>query len=154
MKLSIRLLSLSLFLKGIAGPEVSEYVSHSRTQQWDCHTHYTKYHHCGKTSWRWSFLFSSWYQLWQGRKWYFHTNKIMNALKQYLAASWSAWKIICSEEELCQELLICWKCLALELLLFLSENVGMDFISGGIPIILIVISLCKQIFIGLKTNDF
>lgn len=143
--------SLSLF-KGIAAPEVSEYISHSRTQQWDFYTHYTTYYHCSKTSWRWSFLFSSWYQLWQGRKCYFHMNEIMNAVKQYLVVSRLAWKIICSKEELCQELLICQKCPALELLLFWSENMGINLISQGRISVSVVISLSKQIFIGLKDN--
>jgi len=120
-------LSLSCF-KGIAAPEVSEYISHSRTQQWDSYTHYTEHYHCGKASWRWSFLFSSWYQLWQGRKCCFCTNEMMNAVKHCLVAFCSAWKIICSEEEVCPELLTCRKHPALEVLLFWSENMGIDLI--------------------------
>lgn len=124
--------SLSSFLfKDITAPAVSEYVGHSRTQQRDSNTRYTKCHHCSKTSWRWSFLFGSWYQLWQGRKCCFHVNEVMNAVKWCIVARWLAWKIISSEEELCHELLICRKRPALELFLFWSGNAGIVLISQG-----------------------
>lgn len=91
---SIQLRSVSLFV-GIAAAPVSEYIGHSRTQQWDSYTHYTQCSHRGKTSRRWSFLFGCWDQLWQGGKSCFHLNKWMNAVEFYMVASWLAWKIIC-----------------------------------------------------------
>lgn len=115
------------FSPGVGAPEVSEYLGRRRTQQWISHARYTQYHHCGKAPGRGSFLFGSWYQLWQGRKCYFHTNEMKNAVKQYLAASWAAWKIICSEEKPCQELLICQKSPALGTVSLLKRKYGYRF---------------------------
>lgn len=98
---------------GVGAPEVSEHLGGGRTWQWVSHAHYPQRHHCGKAPGRGGLLFGGWYQLWQGRKCYFHTNEIKNAVKQYLVASWAAWKIIYSEEKWCQELLICQKSPAL-----------------------------------------
>lgn len=101
------------FLAGVGAAEVSEHLGGGRTRQWIPHAHHPQHHHCSKAPGRGGVVLGGWDQLWQGSKCYFHTSEIKNAVKQYLAASWAAWKIICGEEKPCQELLICQKSPAL-----------------------------------------
>lgn len=98
---------------GVGAAEVAEHLGGGRAQQWVPVRHHPQHHHCSKEPGRGGVLPGGWYQLWQGRKCCFHTNEIKNAVKQHLAASRAAWKIICSQEKPCQELLICQKSPAL-----------------------------------------
>lgn len=128
--LSFLLVCLCSFA-GVGAAEVPEHLGGGRTQQWVPHTHHPQHHHCGKALGRGGFLSGGWYQLWQGRKCYFHTNKIKNAVKQHLAASRAAWKIICSQEKPCQELLICQKSPALGTASLLKRKYGYRFHFTG-----------------------
>ena len=66
MYYNILFLFFFLFLGLIA--TISEYPGNSWACKWYPSTHYIKHHHCSQTSWRWSLLFSSWNQMWQGEK--------------------------------------------------------------------------------------